>query len=388
MATEAGEKQEDLLAPLRKKQFQEPIEEMCNLLSQSNRAFLFGAGCSKCAGLPLMTELTEQVITKLPQPSNAYNILQNLKLNFKGSAESTIEDYMSELVDLISICERRYFRNAEDTNITINKHAYTRDDLIDTLSVIKRAIVECVDREDIKIHNHRQFIRSIHGSLLTGKSERKNPVDYFILNYDTLLEDALSLEKIPLADGFNGGPTGWWDARAYRDSAAEARIFKIHGSIDWCLLDDDTLPRRVRPHLKIDGQQDSILIWPASTKYQDIHRDPYSQIINQMRQTLRPQTGQESVLTIFGYAFKDSHINAELNMALHESEKRLTLIIFSSEDKPSGQIKEWIEDNTICEQVRVYANRGFYHAKDRRETKEEIPWWKFEIITRLIGGER
>ncbi len=49
----------DPLEPFRKPEFTEPVAELEKLLSQSRRVFLMGAGCSKCAGLPLMPELTD-----------------------------------------------------------------------------------------------------------------------------------------------------------------------------------------------------------------------------------------------------------------------------------------------------------------------------------------
>ncbi|MCD6199005.1 MAG: hypothetical protein J7K15_10630 [Deltaproteobacteria bacterium] len=38
------------------------VQDMRELLSQSRLAFLLGAGCSKNAGLPLMPELTDEVL--------------------------------------------------------------------------------------------------------------------------------------------------------------------------------------------------------------------------------------------------------------------------------------------------------------------------------------
>jgi SIR2-like protein len=75
------------------------------------------------------------------------------------------------------------------------------------------------------------FVKNIH-SLRVGKSSGLDQVDYFVLNYDTLIENALSLEKIPYTDGFDGGAVGWWDNRTYERRELSARVFKIHGSID------------------------------------------------------------------------------------------------------------------------------------------------------------
>lgn len=52
----------DELASFRKEPIAEQIVQITKLLSQSKRAFIIGAGCSKCAGLPLMEELTQKVL--------------------------------------------------------------------------------------------------------------------------------------------------------------------------------------------------------------------------------------------------------------------------------------------------------------------------------------
>jgi hypothetical protein len=378
----------DTLEPFRHSPFTEPVAELERLLSQSQRVFLMGAGCSKCAGLPLMPELTKSVLDRLTEQPKPQAILQGLQQNFKGSTQCTIEDYMSELVDLVCIADRRQLRGAQDACVLLDGQTYSADDLLESLAAIKDAIADSITNTPVAIDVHRQFVRAIHGTLLSGKSGSVRQVDYFTMNYDTLLEDALALERTPLADGFNGGVTGWWDSSSYRDLPAEARVFKIHGSIDWCLCDTDVLPRRVRHGLPFDGQRERVLIWPASTKYRETQRDPYAQILDFMRKALRPPKNAEVVLTICGYAFGDAHINIEVDRALHESEGRLTVIAFTSEDEPFGQLKAWLDDSVVREQVRIHSNCGFFHADSQRRSERPLLWWQFETLTRLLGGQR
>ena len=53
----------DDLSALEKKPFADAVVKFEELLAQGGRAFLIGAGCSKCAGLPLTTQLTENVLS-------------------------------------------------------------------------------------------------------------------------------------------------------------------------------------------------------------------------------------------------------------------------------------------------------------------------------------
>ncbi len=378
----------DDLAVFRQKPFADEVVELTKLLSQSKRAFVIGAGCSKCAGLPLMEELTQQVLGTLDEEGKTHAVLLGLQEHFAGAGGCTIEDYMSELVDHIAIAERRKLRSASAANASINATDYSPDDLNDALIEIKNCIAQVIGQANPTIAVHRQFVRAIHQVLQSGKAGPPTRVDYYTLNYDTLFEDALSLERIPLADGFNGGATGWWDARAYEDGSAQARILKVHGSIDWSLWDSDVLPRRVRQGLAVDGTREPILIWPASTKYREAQRDPFAQIIEAMRRSLRPSSEAQVVLTICGYSFGDAHVNVELDRALRESDGRLTIIAFTNKNEPQGQLKDWHEDIDVRDQVRIHANRGFFHGAAEVRSDVDLPWWRFEILTRLLRGEQ
>ena len=53
----------DDLSTLGEKPFADAVVKLEELLAQSCRAFLIGAGCSKCAGLPLTAGLTEEALS-------------------------------------------------------------------------------------------------------------------------------------------------------------------------------------------------------------------------------------------------------------------------------------------------------------------------------------
>lgn len=379
----------DDLKPLSEPKFAETVTQLEGLLSQNRRAFLLGAGCSCCAGLPLMNTLTTDVLASLKDGSDAKRTLDAVIQAFSGSKTANIEDHMSELVDLLSVAERRALRGAKDAKVQLAGVGYEASTIREALDQVKQAVAGCIaNRKGVIISFHRRFVRAVHGTLQAGKAPGGRTVDYFVLNYDTLLEDALGLERLSVADGFCGGATGWWDECHFRQRDVAARVFKVHGSIDWCLLENDVLPCRVRPGVAPADPKERVLIWPAATKYREAQRDSYAKIIGFMRESLRPATGAEVVLTVCGYSFGDAHINLELDRALRESERRLTIIVFSSEDHPTGQPRQWLDDPTVREQVRVHANRGFFHGADMRESTVDLPWWKFENVTRLLGGER
>ncbi len=361
------------------------VQDMRDLLSQSQLAFLLGAGCSKVAGLPLMPGLTKAVLGHNEISEQTKKLLGKVQELFKGAASATIEDYMSEIVDLLSIAERRNRRGATLSKVSVGDQEKDATELQAALDEIKKAVSSTIGDMKVNIATHQQFIRAIHGSLQAGKAGRG--VDYFVLNYDTLIEDALGLEQVVHCDGFTGAATGWWEPSAFRTDKNVARVFKIHGSIDWCLLKDDSLPRRIRSGIK-ETDRNHVLIYPAATKYQETQRDPFAQMLHYMRQSLCPGEGKEMVLAICGYSFGDSHINLEIENALYQSEGRLTVAAFVGTDEPEGKLRNWLDDSTINEQIRVYANKGFFHGNKQSTKDSDLPWWKFEILARLLGGER
>lgn len=374
------------LAVFSSAEFKDSVQDLRDLLSQNRLAFLLGAGCSAKAGLPLMPGLTEEVLGNDALNGKTKDILTSIRDLFSGSANATIEDYMSELVDHLSIADRRTMRGAAQSKIEIGGNEFSAGELTSALDETKRAVARIISEKKVDVSHHQQFVKSIHSSLQAGKTGRK--VDYFVLNYDTLLEDALGLERIDYVDGFAGAATGWWEPSVFNKERAAARVFKVHGSIDWCLLEGDPLPRRIREGIKPDMGRNYVLIYPAATKYQETQRDPFAQLLQTMRDGLRPNEGEEIVLAICGYSFGDSHIDFEIENALYQSGGRLTVAAFVGDDEPKGILKKWIGTSVIAEQIRVYTNKAFLHADTSIRTDRDLPWWKFEVLARLLGGER
>ena len=378
----------DDLSVLREKPFSDAVQKFEGLLVQSGPAFLIGAGCSKCAGLPLTTELTTIAIESDKLDATSKAVLEAIKTLFDGAARSNIEDYLSELVDLLAIADRRVERGASKAQVQLDGKSYSNAELRTATEQIKQSISNAIDKQ-VEIETHRAFVHAVHQPVRVGKAVPGSVVDYLVLNYDTVVEDALAVERIPFSDGIDGGVTGWWNPETFDRDNLAARVLKLHGSVDWCEVAGDYLPRRLAPNLELQDMQDRrILIWPASTKYRETQLDPFAQLADRARGVMRPAHGSQRVLVICGYAFGDEHINIEIDKALRESTGDLTVIAFSSEDEPAGRLKEWNQDAEIREQVLIFAKRGFFHGAMESRSDCDLPWWKFENVVRLLGGER
>ncbi len=378
----------DDLSPLKQPAFSTALNDLDDLLTQSGKAFLIGAGCSKCAGLPLTAELTAKSLASPLLDVTTKTILTAIEGLFAGANTANIEDYLSELVDLVAIAERRGVRGATTNTATLNSVNYTAEQLKDAVEQIKSAIAQVIDVK-VNMDVHWKFVQAVHRPSRPGRTIAIRPVDYLVLNYDTLIESALALDKLCYADGMSGGNSAWWDTATFEAGGLAARVLKLHGSIDWSEIVGDPLPRRIAKGLTLPaGTNQKVLIWPASTKYRETQRDPYAQLVAIARRILHPPSGTQTVLTVCGYSFGDSHINIEIEQALRESGGELTLVVFTFDEEPTGELKRLHEDKYVTDQIRIYARRGFFHGTTIEKSAGDLPWWKFENITRLLGGER
>lgn len=378
----------DDLSPLKEPAFAAALNDLDDLLTQSSKVFLIGAGCSKCAGLPLTVELTTKTLESDKLSDTTKEVLSAIQGLFAGGEGANIEDYLSELVDLVAIAERRSARKASSHTVLLGGADYTAKQLKDAVDEIKMAIADVID-VPVYMNVHWKFVQAIHRPSRPGRIVAARPVDYLLLNYDTLIESALALQKLPYADGMNGGNSAWWDMATFEAEGLAARVIKLHGSIDWIEMADESLPRKIDKKLNLPaGNETKVLIWPASTKYRETQRDPYAQLSNLARRVLRPPLGAQTVLTICGYSFGDSHINTEIERALRESGGDLTVVVFTFDDEPTGYLERLHKDNEISDQIRIHARKGFFHAANVTKSAVNLPWSEFENITRLLGGER
>ena len=378
----------DELSVVSKEPFLSALARFSRITNGSSAlAFLIGAGCSRCAGLPLTNELTARVLEDDNLDTSSKDILVAVREEFAGGADANIEDYLSEIVDLLAITERRAERGIAENTVAFGNARYTATQLRNASKQIKQSIASAIDRK-VSIATHQRFVTSIHRPLRVGRQGLSQPVEYLVLNYDTLIEDSLAMARIPYADGLSGGPTAWWNSMAFEVDGLSARVIKLHGSVNWRQFPDDPMPRRIGTRIEVEGQENiPLLIWPSSAKYQEAQLDPFAQLLNRARIALRPTPGLQRLLVICGYSFGDRHVNLEIDRALHESGGNLTIAAFTDGNEPEGLLRAWCEDKSVRDQVLVFAKRGFFHSDGEERSAEDLSWWKFENLTRILSGD-
>ncbi len=147
-----------------------------------------------------------------------------------------------------------------------------------------------------------------------GGVQRSAPVDIFTPNYDLLIEEAFERQRIPHFDGFVGSREPFFDIASIEQDAVPrrwARLWKLHGSINWQLRDDGDVFRAQGRAAK-----GKAMIYPSHLKYDQSRRMPYLAMIDRLRAFFRIAGPRASfgppVLVVCGYSFSDEHLNEVL----------------------------------------------------------------------------
>lgn len=380
-------------------------EKIPELLGQPKVSFLIGAGCSSCAGLPFMDGLTTQIYDRL-NPDNtknshekiAYQLLLEIQAGFAGLNNVSIEDYLSEIQDIDAILQRQKAKGVANPIYPPGTGIYTVEHTQLLLQKVKEAIRDILGEKIATIKWHRQFCRAIHYDLIKGRKRAKCPVNYFVLNYDTLIEDALALEGVYFNDGFIGGATAWWDTSQFEDvenkaglnRPLDARVYKLHGSIDWFRTAESQFPMRIRktlPTAEIIGTGEAVVIYPSSAKYKETQYDPYAQMMSNFRKHLT--STENHILAIMGYGFNDEHINIEVRNAIRNSDGALSVVVFLGTSSLPKSLAEWIDDVQIYSQILIMGKNGIWKGGNKLlTTTADLQWYKFEEISMMISGVR
>ncbi|MHB1685416.1 MAG: SIR2 family protein [Bacilli bacterium] len=374
------------------------LKQLDELLAASHQAWLFGAGISLDAGIPLMESLTSRVFAKADEDSDemAKKILEAVKAHLPD--KSHIEHILSHLGDYATIAER-----SKEKKAMIGVTILEIDALVELHAKILKWISETIrwgyrpqcggdpeqigSHEDpiVKVNWHRDFVDALFNRSQAGVVERRRAVRLFTTNYDTLLEDALSLCCFSYWDGFSGGAVAY---RSHRygenepDSVYRAHVIKLHGSIDWHLGDDDRV-WRVRDGDLYPDKSSRVLIYPQATKYLATQRDPFAAQFDLFRRTLGSVA--ENVLAICGYSFGDDHINQEIELALRQPENKTTILAFSQDLVPV--LKRW---RTLPWAKRLYVitGDGLYVGDQGPFFQPSLgakrDWWTFGGVTSIL----
>lgn len=371
-------------------------------LECSEQSWLLGAGISLDAKLPLMYPLTNKV--KKDVKSSHNNLHEEIIAPlFEELPESChIEHILSHLGDYAALAERNKEKktviNGREVELVVLEEAHNT--ILESISnVIRCGYVEGRDgMEDeegtlsapiVDIESHLEFIDALFNHASAGVHERRKTVNLFTTNYDTLLEDALALNKVPYWDGFAGGAVAHRTQR-YGEPAPtngqRANLIKMHGSIDWFLCNKGYV-WRVRDNDRYPKADRRVLIYPQATKYIATQQDPFSSQFDLFRKSLNSR--QNNTLAVCGYSFGDDHINNEIEFALSKEENKTVLLAFlECRDGIPVCLEKW-RSSSFGSRVIIASLRGLYVGDQGpfRRKDDDNDWWTFKgVISVLKNG--
>ena len=222
------------------------LEDFQRHLNCPEQNWLLGAGTSFGAKIPLMWPLTDRVMQLVEKEGNHFELLSDLK---KELPEDThVEHFLSHLGDYSALAER-----SKEKTVTINNKLRTIAELADAHNEVLKFIADTIrygyvqgqddneeigtkDKRIVKIDDHLSFVSALFDTAQAGLHDRRKPVRLFTINYDTLLEDALALGRIPYWDGFSSGSIAYRNHRYGQEepsSGFRALLIKLHGSINY-----------------------------------------------------------------------------------------------------------------------------------------------------------
>ena len=350
-------------------------EQILEWFTGNDTCFLIGAGCSACAGKPLIKKLTQNVLDRLGEElRNEFD-----RLKSSGDRPPTIEDLINYLVryrDILSAID------------TPEPHCLSVDNINSWLSDIKKCIVSEVDDGWKPSKYHIKFLKRLRGTQECGTR------DIFSLNYDTLFEASLDVLRFPYTDGFRGTNRAWFDPQTFDDGGSDIayRIHKLHGSINWT-RDSDGHVRRGLIDVE-EAANEPVVVYPSEQKYLQTQYGIYESLIGRFRNRLRMKS-INSHLVVLGYSFNDEHINEAICDSVNAPQSNLTVVAFVGREEDAEQQNRRLEALSERCDYRFNAfigdhNDGRFigYALDGESSRDVLKegLWKFENLVDYIAG--
>ncbi len=286
---------------------QESYLRQCLAHDKKPIGLLLGAGApmairkesngNNCPLIPDILELTRQVCKLLSDDPNLREAYSKLCTNFNndGIQMPNLEEILSHIRSL-----RQVVGTGEARGLNISE---LNDLDISICNKINNCVCESLTEKTTPYHKVAAWIRSISRSV---------PVEIFTTNYDLLMEQALEELKIPYFDGFSGSRYTFFDTHTIEDDqlpSSWARLWKLHGSINWYFNENGLVYRASSPI----GKDHRQVIHPSHLKYDESRKMPYLAMIDRLKAFLK---NPSSLLITCGYSYRDMHLNDVINQGL------------------------------------------------------------------------
>lgn len=296
--------------------------------------------------IPDIEQMTKQVsivLSKDDKLSSSYNLICT---HFTGEGNPTIEDILSHIRSLCHVAGDGEVRGLTASDLKKLDLAICNE----INDIVNKKLID----ENSPYHKLAAWVRAI---------TRTNSVEIFTTNYDLLMEQAMEEFRVPYFDGFVGSRLTFFDPFTIDEDKLPtrwARIWKLHGSINW-LSDENNLLYR---SLVSNHSNDRIVIHPSHLKYDESRKMPYLAMIDRLKTYLKKTS---ALLITCGYSFRDQHLNEIMVQGL---EGNPTAIIFALQ---FGELKKYPEAIKIA---LTSSNLSLLAEDEAIIGMKRLPWTK------------
>ncbi len=273
--------------------------QLLQCLTQDKKplGFLLGAGCpcsiKDGSGAPLIPDIrgiTEAVAKEIcsKEWEEPWKTVCS-QLTEDGESNPNIEDILSRVRSLKDLAGGGDIRGLNKATLEkVEKRI---------CDAIKKCVSKDLPNKATTYHNLASWIASI---------DRTHPVEVFTTNYDLLMEQAFEDIRVPFFDGFVGARQPFFDSHAieFDDLPPRwARLWKIHGSINWRSA---VTPDGFKVWRTDTEKGGNVVIHPSHLKYDQSRKMPYLAMMDRLKRFVSTPS---SALIVIGYSFHDQHIN-------------------------------------------------------------------------------
>lgn len=316
-----------------KAEFEKEKQNLLDKLNNNERqvAFLFGAGISVPAKLPIMDGLTNLVEASL----TGENAIKFKSIKEQLGEGEHIEHILNFLENITNFGKFDKFINGENKD-----KPFSWSDL----NVEIRKQISKVVNEKVELG------KEIYDSFAKWIGTRERNTEIYTLNYDLVLEYAFEARGVLYYDGFVGGVTPLFQpstvdpvlhdvSNDIRPPSTWTRLWKMHGSVNWV----EQVVKKRQFVRRSSNNIGACLIYPSLAKYTESRRSPFLLLQDKFRRHLN---AKNLTMVISGYGFGDEHINEILVDSLNRN-KRLDIVVLSYIEIDSNKfLSEIAKDKT------------------------------------------
>ena len=313
-------------------------------IKQDEIIILLGAGASADAGIPVTSQMVQDVEEFIDSNNKCkdWSQFKDLYYLVKSSVEFSygiqgkhvnfnIETLLNILYELEKKEMHPLYPFIGSWSVRFNEIIKDNFNLIiDFKNKIIQQLKTWIQPDNLKLSEY-------YKKLSEFQKQIQFPLKIFTLNYDLLIEKNLS--EITIERGFDDNKKWNYKLFSERSEDPEIYLYKLHGSLDW-IRDKST--QIVECVDNIPDIPDLIF----GTQYKMQYIDPYLFLFSEFRYYAL----KAKLIICIGYSFSDEHINAILSQALKNNEgTKIYSVNIDDKNKQMENIKRMLS----CQESQI-----------------------------------